>query len=98
MQNNSTNQEPATSESNNLSMARAPSNSRFGMHNESNGSKDIQFTEQSFLVRGECTRTAASMKADMDLLAQNRGNAMIRYKEKKKSRRYFFLFTIFIVQ
>lgn len=86
--NNSTNQEPATSESNNLSMARAPSNSRFGMHNESNGSKDIQFTEQSFLVRGECTRTAASMKADMDLLAQNRGNAMIRYKEKKKSRRY----------
>ncbi|KAK4780727.1 hypothetical protein SAY87_016833 [Trapa incisa] len=31
---------------------------------------------------------AATTKADMDLLAQHRGNAMLRYKEKKKTRRY----------
>lgn len=31
---------------------------------------------------------AARSKADIDLLAQNRGNAMLRYKEKKKTRRF----------
>lgn len=27
-------------------------------------------------------------KADLELLAKNRGDAMLRYKEKKKTRRY----------
>ncbi|KAK9008064.1 hypothetical protein V6N11_074968 [Hibiscus sabdariffa] len=33
-------------------------------------------------------RAAAPCEADLELLARNRGNAMQRYKEKKKTRRY----------
>ncbi|KAE8023746.1 hypothetical protein FH972_009414 [Carpinus fangiana] len=71
---------PATSESNNL-----PRGSAFG---KARGSKDFQLVEQSFLIGGDCVGTAAPTKAEMELLAQNRGNAMQRYKEKKKTRRY----------
>lgn len=82
------NQGPATSESNNISKAR-PSSASIFIKTEGNvGSKDFQFTEQSILVRGESTRTPPMTRADMELLAQNRGNAMLRYKEKKKNRRY----------
>ncbi|KAL9424284.1 hypothetical protein AB3S75_036216 [Citrus x aurantiifolia] len=76
------NQGPATSESNNLPMARPSSGSAFGKPKGSSSSKNIQF-EQPFLVR-----TTAAAKANLELLAQNRGNAMQRYKEKKKTRRY----------
>ncbi|KAJ0052824.1 hypothetical protein Pint_03074 [Pistacia integerrima] len=40
-----------------------------------------------FLAGSEAV-TEAKSRVDMDLLAQNRGNAMLRYKEKKKYRRY----------
>lgn len=49
-----------------------------------NGSKDIQFMGQSILVPSE----SAIAKNDLELLAKNRGNAMQRYMEKKKTRRY----------
>ncbi|KAK3223743.1 hypothetical protein Dsin_010768 [Dipteronia sinensis] len=81
-------QGPATSESNNLSMARSSSGSAFGKPKGSTSSKDGQLMEHSFLVRHDGMSIATPTKADLDLLAQNRGNAMQRYKEKKKTRRY----------
>ncbi|XP_031279480.1 zinc finger protein CONSTANS-LIKE 15-like isoform X1 [Pistacia vera] len=81
-------QGPATSESNNLPIAKPSSGSAFGKPKDSSSSKDNQFMEQSFLVRHDGVTTAAATKADLELLAQNRGNAMQRYKEKKKTRRY----------
>lgn len=48
--------------------------------------KDISFGEQP-LGLGNGTAKAAST-VDSELLAQNRGNAMMRYKEKRKTRRY----------
>ncbi|XP_031260557.1 zinc finger protein CONSTANS-LIKE 15-like [Pistacia vera] len=81
-------QGPATSESNNLPIAKPSSGSGFGKPKDSSSSKDNQFMEQSFLVRHDGVTTAAATKADLELLAQNRGNAMQRYKEKKKTRRY----------
>ncbi|CAI9756380.1 unnamed protein product [Fraxinus pennsylvanica] len=77
---------PATSESNNLPVSRPKSCSGFSMPS-SGGSKDIHFVDHAVLVKNEST-TAAITKADMELLAKNRGNAMQRYKEKKKTRRY----------
>ncbi|KAL5552534.1 hypothetical protein UlMin_039935 [Ulmus minor] len=93
LNNNSNNatasQGPATSESNNLPIGRASSSSGFGKNKGSSSSKEMKFKEQQpFLLREDSLRTAASTKADMELLAQNRGNAMLRYKEKKKNRRY----------
>ncbi|XP_044490210.1 zinc finger protein CONSTANS-LIKE 15-like [Mangifera indica] len=81
-------QGPATSESNNLPIAKPSSGSAFGKPKDSSSSKEIKFMEQSFLLRHDKVATAASTKADLELLAQNRGNAMQRYKEKKKTRRY----------
>ncbi|XVF44303.1 hypothetical protein PTKIN_Ptkin02bG0109700 [Pterospermum kingtungense] len=80
-------QGPATSESNNLQIARQSSGSAFGQPNGP-GSNDVHFMEQSFLARSGQTRPEGPSKADLELLAQNRGNAMQRYKEKKKTRRY----------
>lgn len=45
----------------------------------------MQFMSQSILMTSESV--AAISKSDMELLAHNRGNAMQRYKEKKKTRR-----------
>jgi len=42
--------------------------------------------DQSIVVGGDNTGEE-TLKADMELLAKNRGNAMQRYKEKKKIRR-----------
>ncbi|KAI3730791.1 hypothetical protein L1987_61968 [Smallanthus sonchifolius] len=50
------------------------------------GSNDIQFTEQN--VTGFEKLATPLAKADLELLAKNRGDAMLRYKEKKKTRRY----------
>ncbi|XWS54053.1 hypothetical protein CRYUN_Cryun10bG0055600 [Craigia yunnanensis] len=90
--NNSSNpaasQGPATSESNNLPIARPSSGSAFGKPKGSSSSTDVHFMEQPFLVKDDQARPAAPSKADLELLAQNRGNAMQRYKEKKKTRRY----------
>ncbi|KAI5351857.1 hypothetical protein L3X38_004748 [Prunus dulcis] len=80
-------QGPATSESNNIPVGRPSLGSAFGEDKGSGASTDLNFMEQSFLMRGDSLRTVGT-KADMELLAQNRGNAMLRYKEKKKTRRY----------
>ncbi|XP_022725995.1 zinc finger protein CONSTANS-LIKE 14-like [Durio zibethinus] len=79
---------PATSESNNLPTAKPSSGSAFGKLKGTSSSNNVHLMEQSFLVRCDQTRLAAPSKADLELLAQNRGNAMQRYKEKKKTRRY----------
>ncbi|PWA68936.1 B-box type zinc finger protein with CCT domain-containing protein [Artemisia annua] len=50
------------------------------------GSNDIQFTEQNLTTADKMTPSLT--KADIELLAKNRGDAMLRYKEKKKTRRY----------
>lgn len=52
--------------------------------------------DQIVSVRGEST-TAATTKANIELLAKNRGNAMLRYKEKKKTQRYVVFSYAFII-
>ncbi|GAB4828540.1 hypothetical protein Ancab_018199 [Ancistrocladus abbreviatus] len=80
-------QGPATSESNNLPLAKPPSGSGFCKPGVS-GLNDINFMEHPIFSTGESVNSAAAAEANMELLAQNRGNAMQRYKEKKKTRRY----------
>ncbi|KAL2903767.1 Zinc finger protein CONSTANS-LIKE 14 [Bienertia sinuspersici] len=87
MQNPSSSQGPATSESNNLPIIRPSSSSVFG-NPKSGGSTDIHFMEQPMFHGGENALNSVRTQADMEMLAQNRGNAMQRYKEKKKTRRY----------
>uniref|UniRef100_A0A1D1XLJ6 Zinc finger protein CONSTANS-LIKE 15 n=1 Tax=Anthurium amnicola TaxID=1678845 RepID=A0A1D1XLJ6_9ARAE len=48
--------------------------------------KDISFGEQPLVLGNGIAKAAC--RADSELLAQNRGNAMMRYKEKRKTRRY----------
>lgn len=89
LNNNSTSsQGPATSESNNFPVARVLSGTGLSKPKCSGSSKDVQFMEQSILLRGEGFKTEAATKVDMELLVRNRGDAMQRYKEKKKNRRY----------
>ncbi|KAB2091046.1 hypothetical protein ES319_A03G164100v1 [Gossypium barbadense] len=83
-----TSQGAATSESNNLPMARPSTSSAFGGTRGSSSCSDLVFMEQAFLVGSDQGRPAAASKADLELLAHNRGNAMQRYKEKKKTRRH----------
>lgn len=87
MQNSAGSQGPATPESNNMPIIRASSGSVFGKP-KSVGSTDIHFMDQSVFLGGENALTDVRTEADMEMLAQNRGNAMQRYKEKKKTRRY----------
>ncbi|ONK72069.1 uncharacterized protein A4U43_C04F15370 [Asparagus officinalis] len=47
--------------------------------------KDISFGEQPIIGNEMLT---VMKKVDSELLAQNRGNAMLRYREKRKNRRY----------
>ncbi|KAI5600913.1 hypothetical protein BDE02_01G056800 [Populus trichocarpa] len=84
LNNPTSSQGPATSESNNLPIVR----SGFSKPRCSSSSNDVQFMEQSILIRGEGLKMEAATKVDMELLARNRGDAMQRYKEKKKNRRY----------
>ena len=51
------------------------------------GTRYFQVMEHPILAGSE-SMNEAKAKVDMELLAQNRGNAMLRYKEKKKHRRY----------
>lgn len=84
-----TSQGPATSESNNLPGPKAISGgSAIPKAEVSPSSKEFQFGDQSLFMKGDGSRVGATSKADMELLAQHRGNAMLRYKEKKKTRRY----------
>ncbi|EPS60174.1 hypothetical protein M569_14629, partial [Genlisea aurea] len=77
---------PATSESNNRSL----SSSSVLEKNRSLG--DFHFMDQSIPFRSNEVAAAAAAAAmtreDIETLAKNRGNAMQRYKEKKKTRRY----------
>ncbi|KAK9675339.1 hypothetical protein RND81_11G001300 [Saponaria officinalis] len=77
----------ATSESNNMAHAGASSGSVISKPT-SGGCSDIHFMEQSVFFGGDSELNAVRSKADMEMLAQNRGTAMQRYKEKKKTRRY----------
>ncbi|KAK4790474.1 hypothetical protein SAY86_017778 [Trapa natans] len=71
----------ATSESYNLP-ATNPSHNTMA-------AKPKGFVDQTNLMMNDAGRMAATTtKADMDLLAQHRDDAMLRYKEKKKTRRY----------
>ncbi|CAK7336095.1 unnamed protein product [Dovyalis caffra] len=88
LNNPTSSQGPATSESNNLPIARTSSGSGFSKPKCSSSSKDVQFMEQSIPVRGEVLNTEAATKVDMEPLTRSRGDAMQRYKEKKKTRRY----------
>ncbi|KAL3655921.1 hypothetical protein CASFOL_000317 [Castilleja foliolosa] len=82
----SNNQGPAISESNSLPVLKPSSFSGFTKTKSFGGSIDLQFADQPIVMSSE--NVMAMTKADMDLLAKNRGNAMQRYKEKKKNRRY----------
>ncbi|XP_010250574.1 PREDICTED: zinc finger protein CONSTANS-LIKE 14-like isoform X2 [Nelumbo nucifera] len=91
-QNNNSNnpaasQGPTTSESNNFPLRKPSSSSSLGKYKTYSGTRDVDFMEQSVFLRSD-TLKPATTKADMELLAQNRGNAMLRYKEKKKTRRH----------
>ncbi|KFK44677.1 hypothetical protein AALP_AA1G289100 [Arabis alpina] len=59
----------------------------FGSEKGSNSSTDLRFTEHTTGTSCKTTRLVAT-KADLERLAQNRGDAMQRYKEKRKTRRY----------
>ncbi|KAI8541267.1 hypothetical protein RHMOL_Rhmol08G0048600 [Rhododendron molle] len=59
--------------------------SRFNEPNPYTSISNIQFKEHPFLSRNLQTATP---NYDTELMAQNRGNAMMRYKEKKKTRRF----------
>nr|UOF76522.1 CONSTANS-like protein [Olimarabidopsis pumila] len=71
---------PPTSENNNPPIT-------FGSEKGSNSSSELHFTEHIAGTSCKTTRLVAT-KADLERLAQNRGNAMQRYKEKRKTRRY----------
>ncbi|ONK56135.1 uncharacterized protein A4U43_C10F4480 [Asparagus officinalis] len=56
------------------------------LHDPGSGSntKEISFGEQPIISN----EVKATNKIDSELFAQNRGNAMLRYREKRKNRRY----------
>ncbi|XP_021723026.1 zinc finger protein CONSTANS-LIKE 15-like [Chenopodium quinoa] len=87
MQNSAASQGPATSEGNNMPIIGPSSGSFFGQP-KSVCSTDIQFMEESVFLGGDNALNTVRTEADMEMLAQNRSNAMQRYKEKKKTRRY----------
>ncbi|KAL1206178.1 Zinc finger protein CONSTANS-LIKE 14 [Cardamine amara subsp. amara] len=70
-----------TSKSNNLPTA-------IHSHKSSMDSSDLHFTEQIAMTSNQTTRLDAATDADLERMAQIRDNAMQRYKEKKKTRRY----------
>ncbi|KAK4265091.1 hypothetical protein QN277_026189 [Acacia crassicarpa] len=83
---------PTTTESNKPPTRKQSGNNAAaapGKHKGNCSVKETQIGEFPLLVTGDSNMgKAGRSKADMDLLAQNRGTAMLRYKEKKKTRRY----------
>ena len=78
----------ATSESNNLPTRKQSGNAAAPGQQKGNCSvKDLHIGEHPLLVSGDNMGKAERSQADMDLMAKNRGTAMLRYKEKKKTRR-----------
>lgn len=89
LNNHATSQGPATSESSNFPVPRSSALTF-------DKSKDFNDTKHDSIVeKGENSTVAATTKADMELIAQNRDNAMQRYREKKKIRRFDSLILIF---
>ncbi|KAL9672468.1 hypothetical protein QQ045_028719 [Rhodiola kirilowii] len=82
LNNPATSQGPATSESSNFPVRRS-SALAFDNNKDFNDTKYNNLTE-----KGENSTISATLKADMEIMAQTRGNAMQRYREKKKIRRY----------
>ncbi|KAJ3681289.1 hypothetical protein LUZ60_015778 [Juncus effusus] len=77
---------PTTSETHLMLRPFRPS-----LEEEDSNVKQISFGEQKQqisrnIIRGETVKPV--VKLDSDLIAQNRGNAMQRYREKRKNRRY----------
>ncbi|KAF3445772.1 hypothetical protein FNV43_RR10949 [Rhamnella rubrinervis] len=83
-------QRAVTSKSNNLPIGKPTSGVALGKNNGSSASKDMHFMEESFLVRSDSLRTAATSKANILMLAVNGGNARQHYKEKKKTQRTYY--------
>ncbi|KAK1365603.1 zinc finger protein CONSTANS-LIKE 15-like [Heracleum sosnowskyi] len=77
-----------TSENNGLPIARESSGSGFSIPDYCGGPKDIQYMQQMMKCENSQNTSPATTKTDLELMAKNRGNAMLRYKEKKKTRRY----------
>ncbi|RVW45006.1 Zinc finger protein CONSTANS-like 14 [Vitis vinifera] len=77
-------QGPTTAESNNIPIV-GPSSESWTAEPNTNSIKSMQFKD---LLIGSGTARTETTNVDMELLAQNRGHAMLRYKEKKKTRRH----------
>lgn len=89
-----------TEESNNVPVAPgSSSDSKVAepLKVEGGAKYNFQVMEHDHILAATESMNEAKAKVDhMELLAQNRGNAMLRYKEKKKLRRYKInLFTRF---
>ncbi|KAI3503624.1 hypothetical protein L1887_32070 [Cichorium endivia] len=77
----------STMESDNRQTIGASSETQIMEINRSNPTIDSQMMEH-FLANNHGIEIPATAKVDAQQLAQNRCNAMLRYKEKKKTRRY----------
>nr|DAD34138.1 TPA_asm: hypothetical protein HUJ06_004778 [Nelumbo nucifera] len=73
-------QGPPTSETNNSCVLMPSSSSTLAKPLDCSNTKEVHLMEQPLLMIG-----------DKELLALNRGNAMLRYKEKKRTRRHYLL-------
>ncbi|XP_022739559.1 zinc finger protein CONSTANS-LIKE 14-like [Durio zibethinus] len=78
---------PTTEESINVPAVGSSSDSKVVEPLKHDGSRYVQVMEPPVLAGSE-SMNETKAKVDMELLAQNRVNAMLRYKEKKKHRKY----------
>ncbi|WRX19851.1 CCT domain - like 8 [Theobroma cacao] len=76
-----------TEASNHVPVVGSSSDSKVVEPLKCDSTRYVQVMEHLVLAAGE-SMNEAKAKIDMELLAQNRGNAMLRYQEKKKHRRY----------
>lgn len=77
----------ATVESDIRSVPKPTSGTALAKYKASVYSGEYEVGEPNLLVKHDNTMAVATSKADMELLAQYRGHAMLRYKEKRKTRR-----------
>ncbi|XWS32591.1 hypothetical protein CRYUN_Cryun22dG0003100 [Craigia yunnanensis] len=78
---------PTTEESNIEPLVGSSSDSQVVEALKCDGTRYVQAMEHPILA-GSDSMNEGKAKFDVELLAQNRGKAMLRYKEKKKHRRY----------
>ncbi|TYG73271.1 hypothetical protein ES288_D04G088100v1 [Gossypium darwinii] len=82
---------PTTEESNNVGVVGSLSDSKVVESLETptcDSTRYVQVMEHPIVGGSEVMNYEAKTNVDMEPLAQNRDNAMLRYKEKKKHRRY----------